>query len=75
MCMFCKSGTVGDSTTTHAVDIKDSIIIIRNVPCLECDLCGETYYTGVVVEKLERLVDEAKSLNLELSVTDYLSVT
>ena len=71
MSMFCKGGNVVDSTTTHAIDYKDSIIIIRNVPCLKCDQCGETYYNGVVAEKLERLVDHAKSLNLELSVIDY----
>ena len=45
--MFCKGGNVVDSTTTHAIDYKDSIIIIRNVPCLKCDQCGETYYNEI----------------------------
>lgn len=71
MCMYCKSGTVFESTTTHSVDYKGSIIIIKNVPCLECDQCGEKYYTGTVAEKIEKIVERTKFLNLEMSVIDY----
>ena len=71
MCMYCKSGTVVESTTTHSVDYKGSIIVIKNVPCLECDQCGEKFYTGTVAEKIEKIVERTKSLNLEMSVIDY----
>ncbi len=71
MCMFCKNKTYTESTTTHVVNYQNSIIIIRNVPCLECDQCGEKYYTDEVAEKLERLVNSAKQLMQEISVVDY----
>ena len=71
MCMFCKNKTFIESTTTHVVNYQNSIIIIRNVPCLECDQCGEKYYTDEVAEKLERLVNSAKQLMQEISVVDY----
>ena len=71
MCMFCKNKTFIVSTTTHVVNYQNSIIIIRNVPCLECDQCGEKYYTDEVAEKLERLVNSAKQLMQEISVVDY----
>ena len=71
MCMFCKNKTYTESTTTHVVNYQNCIIIIRNVPCLECDQCGEKYYTDVVAEKLERLVNSAKQLMQEISVVDY----
>ena len=32
MCMFCKCDTVKQSTTTHVVNYKNSIIVIKNVP-------------------------------------------
>ena len=71
MCMFCKNKTYTESTTTHVVNYQNSIIIVRNVPCLECDQCGEKYYTDEVAEKLERLVNSAKQLMQEISVVDY----
>ena len=40
MCMFCKCDTVKQSTTTHVVNYKNSIIVIKNVPCEECEQCG-----------------------------------
>ena len=71
MCMFCKNKTFIESTTTHVVNYQNCIIIIRNVPCLECDQCGEKYYTDEVAEKLERLVNSAKQLLQEISVVDF----
>ena len=71
MCMFCKNKTFIESTTTHVVNYQNCIIIIRNVPCLECDQCGEKYYTDEVAEKLERIVNSTKQLMQEISVVDY----
>lgn len=71
MNMYCKSGTVVESTTTHSVDYEGNIIIIKNVPCLECDQCGEKYYTGTVAGKIEKIVERTKSLNLKMTVIDY----
>jgi YgiT-type zinc finger domain-containing protein len=69
--MFCKNKTYIESKTTHVVNYKDCIIIIRNVPCLECEQCGEKYYTDEVAEKIERIVESAKKLMQEISVVDY----
>ena len=71
MCMFCKNTTTIASTTTHVVNYGNCIIVIRNVPCLECDQCGEKYYTDEVAEKLEILVNGAKNLMQEIAVIDY----
>lgn len=38
--LFREKATV-NSTTTHVVNYKNCIIVIKNVPCLECDQCGE----------------------------------
>ena len=39
-CFYCK-GDLKPSTTTHFVDLKKCIVIVKNVPCLECSKCGE----------------------------------
>ena len=60
MCMFCKYDTVTPSFTTHVVNYNGAIIVIKNVPCEECEQCGEKFY--------------AKQMMLEIAVWDYLKV-
>ena len=74
MCMYCKNSTTFNSTTTHVVNYKNCIIVIKNVPCLECDQCGEKYYTDEVAERLELIVNLAKKLMQEIAVIDYPQV-
>ena len=74
MCMYCKNSTTINSTTTHVVNYKNCIIVIKNVPCLECEQCGEKYYTDEVAERLEIIVNMAKKLMQEIAVIDYPQV-
>ena len=74
MCMLCKCDTVKQSTTTHVVNYKGSVTVIKNVPCEECEQCGEIFYTDEVAEHLEEMVNEAKKLLQEISVIDYSKV-
>lgn len=57
--------------TTHVVNYKNCIIIIKNVPCEECEQCGEKYYLDKVAMQLEYLVNTAKQLAQEVAVIDY----
>ena len=74
MCMFCKCDTVAPSLTTHVVNYNGAIIVIKNVPCEECEQCGEKYYTDEVAERLETIVDMAKKLMQEIAIIDYPNV-
>ena len=71
MCFLCKCDTVRQSTTTHVVNYKGSIIVIKNVPCEECEQCGEIFYTDDVAQRPEELVEQAKQMLQEISVIDY----
>lgn len=70
-CFFCKNGTVEHSVTTYMLDLKDCIIIVKNVPCEECSLCGEKYFTDSVMERLEAIVKKAHEIASEVFVADY----
>ena len=74
MCMFCKCDTVTQSLTTHIVNYNGAIIVIKNVPCEECEQCGEKFYTDDVAEKLEKMVNAAKQMMQEIAVLDYSKV-
>lgn len=74
MCQYCKGGNYIESTTTHVVDLKEQLIIVRNVPCMECDQCGETYFSLEIARQLEKIVNEAKQFAQEVSIIDYRKV-
>ena len=71
MCKYCKNEHLIESTTTHVVDLKNQLIIIRNVPCLECDQCGEIYFSDEIAKRLEKIVNEAKNFAQEVSIINY----
>ena len=71
MCNVCFSDDKIETKTTFTVEYNDCIIVIKNVPCLECQRCGEIFFSDEVSEKLERLTDAAKKIMQEISVIDY----
>ena len=71
MCMLCKCDSVKKSTTTHVVNYKGAVIVIKNVPCEECEQCGEVFYSDETAQRLEEMVNNAKKLLQEVSVIDY----
>lgn len=71
MCNECFSNGKIKTKTTFTVEYKECIIVIKNVPCLECPKCGEVTFTDEVSERLERLVNAAKVVLQEVAVIDY----
>ncbi len=73
MCFYCK-GDMKAGTTTHVVNYKECVIIIKNVPCEECEQCGAVEYSDEVMKRLEIMVNRAKELMQDISVMDYLKI-
>lgn len=71
MCMFCGNSITVESTTTHVVNVQNYTIIVKNVPCLECEQCGKKYYTDEVAEQLENIINMPELLIQELAILDY----
>lgn len=61
-------------TTTSVTDLGNCLVIVRNVPCHKCTECDEVFYTGDVVEQLEKIIDLAKKVMQEVSIIDYSKV-
>lgn len=71
-CPVC-SGRMIEGTTTFTVDYDKGVIVIRHVPALVCDQCGESWVEDSQSEKLEALVQEAKSHSRQLEVIDMVA--
>jgi YgiT-type zinc finger domain-containing protein len=60
--MYCKCKEVVESVTTHVVNYKGCVIVIKNVPCEECEQCGEKFYSNEVARHLEKIVNVANTV-------------
>lgn len=74
MCNACFNDGRIETTTTFTVEYKNCVIVIRNVPCFECQICGEVIFSDEVSAHLEELVSSAKQLLQDVSVIDYSKV-
>ena len=60
--------------TTYTVDLGEVLVVIRRVPCYQCEHCGETVYDADVFRNIEKIVNAAKALKQEISIVDYKNV-
>ncbi|GHU38541.1 hypothetical protein FACS1894105_12630 [Clostridia bacterium] len=72
-CFYCKGRTKA-AVTTHTVNFDGHIIIIKNVPCIECIQCGETFYDNDTAIVLEKLVNKLKDTQTEVVIANVGSL-
>ena len=70
MCFYCK-GSLKDDTTAHFTNLDSCMIIIKKVPCQTCEQCGEVIYSGIVIRRLEQIVNALKNSLTEIAVVTY----
>lgn len=69
-CFYCK-GMQKSSITTHVVNLKTCIVIVKNVPCVECIQCGATFYENNVALQLEKIENKMKTVITEVAIVNY----
>lgn len=69
-CPLC-GGDKQAGTTTFAVDLRFGVVIVRKVPALVCDQCGEAWIEDPVAKRLEQRVSEARAKRSVVEVTDW----
>ena len=69
-CFRCK-GEMRQGFTAFVADTEDCCVVVRRVPCLQCEACGETAYSGEVAGNLEKIVKAAKQSMTEVAVLKY----
>lgn len=58
-CLLCK-GEMQPGTTIHTVQMKNCVVVIKNVPCLKCEQCGEAVLSADTVANRAYLADGRK---------------
>jgi len=66
-CPLC-FGSLVSGRTTYTVDLGFGIVVVRDVPAMVCDQCGEDWIGSDTAEELERITNEAKQKHLQVNV-------
>ena len=69
-CFMCK-GKLEEKNTTFMVELDNCFIIIKNVPSLVCEQCGEVLYSNEVSKQLEKLVNAVRNSITEITIINY----
>lgn len=70
-CGICKA-EMEEKNVTYTEDIEQGVIVVRHVPAHVCTECGNVWYSGTIVNELEKLVDKfAASIGSEVSVINF----
>ena len=54
-CVICKTGTTKQGKVTVTVDIKGTVVVIRNVPAKVCSNCGNYYLSSKISRLFKRM--------------------
>jgi len=58
-CPLC-GGLKEEACTTFTVDLKETLIVIRDVPATICSTCGSEWFTDEVSDELELKIQDAQ---------------
>ena len=53
LCHFCGNKHLSNKTTRYFHQQGEELLIVSEVPCLQCDYCGEQYFDVIVLKKIE----------------------
>ena len=71
-CPLC-GGSKKSDFTTFTADLKETIVVIRDVPATICSLCGNEWISDDVAGQIESIVQDARMKKHLLEVTSYVS--
>ena len=72
--MRCPSGKNDELTetfTSYFSGFDGVYVIVENVPCRKCEVCGEEFFTLSVMEKLDEIITRLKSIASKIFIVDY----
>jgi YgiT-type zinc finger domain-containing protein len=71
-CNFCGNSNFSDKNVQYIYKHDGNFLIVNNVPCEECEHCGEQYFKAEVLKKIEKDFDDiylsGKTVKNEITV-------
>lgn len=73
-CRQCPEGTYERGTTTETLERGDTIVVVKEVPALVCDVCGNSLLAAEEVDRLQSILRQAVAQGVELESRQYRPV-
>ena len=70
ICPICK-GNMEEDIVNFPVDLKTRFVLIKGVPALVCEQCGEFFIDDKIHIQIEHIIKKVKELNVELEVIKF----
>lgn len=67
ICPICGGKKIAD-TTTFSADLGTGVVVVRDVRATVCSQCGEEWIDDETAKELERVVNDARTRNLQVEV-------
>lgn len=70
-CFNCPEGEYRTGKTTRTLERGETVLVVKEVPALVCDKCGDAAFSEAVSERLETLINDASSTGVESEVRRF----
>lgn len=70
-CMNCPEGEYETGTVTRTLEDGPTVLVVKEVPALVCDKCGDAAFSPEVSEHLEELASDAADAGVESQVRHW----
>ena len=67
-CVVCKNGISKKGKVTVTMEIKNTIVVIKNVPANVCQNCGNYYLSTQMTKKVMEIAQEAAKKGVEIEI-------
>jgi len=70
-CVICKNGAMKDGHVTVTLQRGESVIVIKNVPALVCENCGEYKLSEATTVKVMQIASDSATRQVEIEVLQF----
>lgn len=76
VCAFCGNKNLSNKEVRYIYQRNGSYFFVNNVPCLQCDYCGEQYFEAKEIQKIENSFNEIinnqrQTLKIEIPIENF----
>ena len=73
-CQQCPEGIYEKGRVTETLERGDTIVVVKDVPALVCNVCGNSLLAAEKVERLQDILKRAEAEGVELESRRYQPV-
>jgi YgiT-type zinc finger domain-containing protein len=70
-CPVCRKGETRPGTSTVTLEREGLTFVVKDVPAMVCENCGEEYIDALVTERVLQMADEAAAAGSLVDIRTY----